>query len=73
MKLECPNCKSRALNRGVIQCGECGTEWHPIAGDNDNVTGLITAAREVIACWESGDLAAAVRRLSAALEGFPAE
>ena len=70
MKLECPNCKSADISGGLLHCDNCGKEWEP---ESDNVTGLVTAAREVIACWESGDLAAAVRRLSAALGGFPAE
>ena len=41
-----------------------------IPAGKEALTSLLSAARDVIACWESGDLAAAVRRLDCALAPF---
>ena len=73
MAIKCQRCMSEDVSGGILHCDSCGNEWEPSADADNNITGLVNAARDVVACWASGDLAAAVRRLNAALGEFPAE
>ena len=66
--LTCPRCGSDEISGGYVICNHCGKEWHPDEPSQQPEGRLLAAARAVIANWENGDLAAAVRELAAAVK-----